>query len=71
MDDDKFDDLEPSYEVFRQRTPSFGVVLPIIILLVVIAAVAGLVWGGVIHGDEARMGPEQGTTTEPTVLIVP
>ncbi|NLE11004.1 MAG: hypothetical protein GX630_05815 [Actinobacteria bacterium] len=71
MDDDDFDDLETSYEVLGQRTPSFGIVVPVIVLLVVIAVVAGLVWGGVIHGDEARTGPEQAPTTEPTVLIVP
>lgn len=71
MDDDEFDDVESSYEVLKQRTPSFGIVVPVIVLLVVIAVVAGLVWGGVINGDEARTCPEQAPTTEPTVLIVP
>lgn len=70
MDDD-FDDLEPTREFFRQRTLSFGMVLPILLLLVVVAIAAGLVWGGVIQGDEVRVGPEEGSTTEPTELIVP
>ncbi|MBN1629128.1 MAG: hypothetical protein JW990_05155 [Thermoleophilia bacterium] len=71
MDDDFDDDLEPTYEVFRQKMPSFGMVLPIIVLIVVVAVVAGLVWGGIIQGDESRVGPRQDSTTEVTVQIVP
>ena len=70
MDDD-FDDLESSYEVFRQRAPAFGMVLPVIVLIVVVAVVAGLVWGGVIRGDESRSGSQQDSTTESTVQIAP
>jgi len=69
--DDEFDDLEPTYEVFRQRTPVFGMVLAVIVLIVVVAVVAGLVWGGIIQGDEPRVGPQQDSTTEVTVQIVP
>jgi hypothetical protein len=69
--DDDFDDLEPSYEIFRQRAPAFGMVLPVIVLIVVVAVVAGLVWGGVIRGDEGRSGPQEESTTESTVQIVP
>jgi hypothetical protein len=71
MDDPDFDGLEPTYEVFRQRTPAFGMVLPVIVLLVAVAVVAGLVWGGIIQGDQTRVGPGQSTTTESTVQITP
>ena len=69
--DDEFDDLQPTYEVFRQKAPVFGMVLAAIVLIVVVAVVAGLVWGGIIQGDEPRVGPQQDSTTEVTVQIVP
>lgn len=71
MDDLDLEGLEPTYEVFRQRAPAFGTVLPVIVLLVVVALVAGLMWGGVIQGDAPRVGPAGSSTTESTVLIVP
>jgi hypothetical protein len=46
-------------------------VLPLVALLLVIGVVSGLVFGGVIQGDESRVGPEQGLVTQSTVLIVP
>jgi hypothetical protein len=71
VDDPDFDDLEPTYQVFEQRSPFSGLVLPVIVLLVVVAVISGLVWGGVLQGDENRMGPEQAPTTQVTVQIAP
>jgi hypothetical protein len=72
MDDDdfEFDDLEPTYQVFKRRTPSFDLMLPVIVLIVIVAVVSGLVFGGVIEGSEVRTGGEAPTTL-PTVQIVP
>lgn len=72
MDDlNDFDDLEPTYQVFRRRTPPLPLVLPVIMLIVVVAVVSGLVLGGVIRGGEIREGPSGTSTTQPTVLIAP
>ena len=72
LDDDlgDFDDLEPTYDVFTGRTPSFGLILPVIVLIVVIGIVSGLVLGGVLQGNGARAA---GTapTTQATVQIAP
>lgn len=71
MDDDlDFDDLDPTYQVFRRRTPSFGVMLPIVLLIVIVAIVSGLVLGGVIEGSQVRTGVDA-PTTQPTVQIAP
>jgi hypothetical protein len=64
---DEFDD--PSYEGSRRRV--FGLLLPLVLLLVVIGVLSGLVFGGVIQGHESRAGAEHAPTTQPTVLIVP
>ena len=73
MDDDDldFDDLDATYQLFRRRTPAFGLVLPVIVLIVVVAVVSGLVFGGVIKGNEARDADDSSTTTQSTVQIVP
>jgi hypothetical protein len=72
MDDDlDFDDLDATYQMFRRRTPAFGLVLPVIVLILVVAVVSGLVFGGVIEGHEVRAPGEGSSTTVPTVQIVP
>jgi hypothetical protein len=71
VDESGFDGTDPSYQMFRQRTPAYSLTLPIVVLLVVVAIVSGLVFGGVIQGDESRVGPERTPTTPSTVLIVP
>ena len=72
MDDDlDFDELEPTYEEFGHRRRVLGFVLPVVALLVVIAIVSGLVFGGVIQGHQSRTGPSEPATTQPTVIISP
>jgi hypothetical protein len=68
---DDFDELEPTYQVFRRRTPPFSLVLPVVMLIIVVAVVSGLVLGGIIQGSEIREGPSAPSTTQPTVLIAP
>lgn len=68
---DDFDELEPTYQVFRRRTPPFSLVLPVIVLIVIVAVVSGLVLGGVIQGSKIREGPGGTSTTQPTILIAP
>jgi|WetSurMetagenome_2_1015567.scaffolds.fasta_scaffold21944_6 hypothetical protein len=70
-DDLDFDDLDATYQMFRRRTPAFGLVLPVIVLVLVVAVVSGLVFGGVIQGHEGRTAGEDSSTTVPTVQIVP
>lgn len=50
---------------------ALSVVLPVAVLLIVIAVVAGLVFGGVIQGHEERQGPEAPSTTQSTIVIEP
>lgn len=72
MDDEDFDDLEPTYEEFRHNPAFLRLVLPVVVLLVVVAIVAGLVWGGVFQGEQPRVGPDEtAPTTEATVQIAP
>jgi hypothetical protein len=71
VDDPERDDLEPTYELFSQRTRPLRLILPVVLLLVVIAIVSGLVFGGVIQGHESRTGPTGVPTTQPTVIISP
>jgi hypothetical protein len=46
-----------------------SVVLPVTTLLIVIAVLAGLVFGGVVQGSATRVGPGPTPTTEPTIVI--
>jgi hypothetical protein len=71
LDFDEFDDLEPTYQIFRRRTPSLGLVLPVIVLIVVVAIVSGLVLGGVIQGNAVREAGSGAPTTQSTVQIAP
>jgi hypothetical protein len=48
-----------------------SVVLPVAILLIVIAVVAGLVFGGVVQGHAERVGPGPSSTTVSTIVIEP
>lgn len=70
-DDLDFDDLDATYQMFRRRTPALGLVVPVIVLILVVAVVSGLVFGGVIKGHEVRAAGEDSSTTVPTVQIVP
>lgn len=65
------DDLDQTYTVFEQRRPLRWLVIPLVTLLVVVGLVSGLVFGGVIKGDEVREGPEYAPTTHSTVQIAP
>jgi hypothetical protein len=47
------------------------VALPISVLIIAIAVVSGLVFGGVLQGHEERVGPSGSSTTQPTILIEP
>ena len=67
----KFDETGASYALFRQRRPDFNMALPVIVLLAAVAIVSGLVFGGVIQGDEISTGLEEAPTTQPTILIIP
>jgi hypothetical protein len=69
-DDVDFDDLDPTYQVFRRRTPSFGIMLPVIVLVAIVAIVSGLVFGGVLEGSQVRSSGNA-PTTQPTVQIAP
>ncbi len=71
MGESEFDRSDPSYQTFRPRTPVYPLVLPVIALLVAVAIVSGLVFGGIIEGSESRVGPSDVPTTQPTILIVP
>jgi hypothetical protein len=71
FDDTKFDEAGASYALFRQRRPDFNMALPVIVLFAVVAIVSGLVFGGVIQGDEIRTGLGETPTTQPTILIIP
>jgi hypothetical protein len=73
FDEEQFytDELDPSREGFCLRGRVFGLALPLVVLLIVIAVVSGLVFGGVIQGHESREGAGQAPTTQATVLIVP
>ena len=48
-----------------------SVALPISVLIIAIAVVSGLVFGGVLQGHEERVGPSGSSTTQPTILIEP
>ncbi|MBN1322306.1 MAG: hypothetical protein JXA87_15855 [Thermoleophilia bacterium] len=65
------DELDQSYEVFKQREPVYWIVIPLATLLVVVGLVSGLVFGGVLEGHEVREGPEHVPTTQSTVQIAP
>ena len=71
MADPEEDDLGPTYEVFEQRPGILRLALPLVLLLVVIAIISGLVFGGVIQGHQERNGPGGSSTTQPTVIIQP
>jgi hypothetical protein len=65
------DEPEQSYRVFKQRQPVYWITVPLVTLLVVVGVVCGLVFGGVIKGDEIRVSPEHAPTTQSTVQIAP
>lgn len=65
------DELDQTYTVFEQRRPVYRLLVPLVTLLVVVGLVSGLVFAGVIKGDEVREGPEHAPTTQPTIQIAP
>ena len=69
--DHELDELAATYEEFGQRRRALDFALPVIALLVVIAIVSGLVFGGTIQGHQPRIGPSGAATTQPTVIISP
>ncbi len=58
-------------EASRSFSAVLSVALPIAVLIVAIAVVSGLVFGGVLQGHEERVGPSGSSTTQPTILIEP
>jgi FlaG/FlaF family flagellin (archaellin) len=64
------DDDYPS-QSSRAPSPVLSVVLPVALLLIVVAVVAGLVFGGVVQGHEERVGPAEPPTTQSTIVIEP
>ena len=66
MDEDEY-----TYEAPKALHSVLSVTIPLAVLLVVIAIVSGLVFGGVIQGDEERVGPAEPPTTQSTILIEP
>jgi hypothetical protein len=48
-----------------------GIFLPVAVLVVAIAVVSGLVFGGVLQGRDQRVGPHGPSTTQSTILIEP
>jgi hypothetical protein len=65
------DKLDPSYRVLRPATPIYWLAVPVAVLVIVVTIVSVLVFTGIIQGHEARVGPEQVPTTQPTVQIAP
>ena len=48
-----------------------NIALPVVLLFIVIALLAGLVFSGVLQGNVQRVGPNGSTTTQPTIIIEP
>jgi hypothetical protein len=48
-----------------------AVLLPFLVLVVAVAIVCGLVFGGAVQGHKAYAGPAGAPTTQPTTLIEP
>jgi len=69
-DFEDFDELEPTYDVFKGRRPSFRLLLPLIVLVVVVGLISGLVFGGVLQGKHPRQAGGA-STTQATVQIAP
>jgi hypothetical protein len=55
----------------RASSAVASVVLPVAILLIVIAILTGLVFGGVVQGHASRVGSGPSPTTEATIIIEP
>jgi hypothetical protein len=59
------------YQTYKTSEPWYLLAIPLAMLVIVVAIVSGLVFGGVIQGHAERVGPAQSPTTESTILIVP
>jgi hypothetical protein len=62
---------EPTYQTYKKSEPLYRILIPLAVLIIVVGIVTGLVFGGVIQGNQERVGPEVPTTTPATLLIVP
>jgi hypothetical protein len=71
VDDFDFEDLDPTDQVPSRKSPVFGLALPLVVLVIVVAVISGLVFGGVIQGHQIRVGPGNAPTTQSTVQIAP
>ena len=65
------DSRDPDYKMYRTVEPLYFITIPLAVLVIVVAIVSGLVFGGVIQGHAERVGPAGAPTTQPTILIVP
>jgi hypothetical protein len=65
------DDDDRTYQMFRPLRPVYHITIPVVVLMIVVAIVSGLVFGGALQGHAERVGPEQAPTTQPTVIIEP
>jgi hypothetical protein len=65
------EDEDYSYRTTPPVDPMLSYTVPVAVLVIVVAIVCGLVFGGVIQGHEPRVGPAQAPTTQSTVLIIP
>lgn len=61
----------PEYQLYNTAEPLYFITIPLAVLVIVVAIVSGLVFGGVIQGHAERRGPIHAPTTESTVLIAP
>jgi hypothetical protein len=64
-------DRDHGREGSRPSSAILTVILPIAVLIVAIAVVSGRVFGGVLQGQEERVGPSSSSTTLRTILIEP
>lgn len=65
------DSRDPDYKMYRTAEPLYFITIPLAVLVIVVAIVSGLVFGGVIQGHAERRGPAEVPVTQPTILIVP
>ncbi len=59
------------YDPSGQRKVDYRLLPPLAMLLVIVALVSGLVFGGIVQGDKERPSPGEIPTTLSTVLIIP
>jgi len=65
------DEDDRVYKILGTAQPLYHITIPLVVLVLVVALVSALVFGGVIQGHAERVGPERPATTQPTLLIEP